>query len=271
MHTPPSVTAPVLTWHVTEVDGRPARYLAGGSGETIVFLHGWGIAGGPLYLPALELLSASGYRILAPSLPGFGSADLPDNEFDLSGFAKWIKHFVRVVGVNRPVTVVGYSFGGGIAIRFANDFPGLVARLMLLNPIGGSTWYDRRQVARAIHQRPLWDWVYRLGSEIMPARFQWPVHSPRAIWRAGRLARTADLTSELHALRRRGLPIAIVWSRHDSIIPAVTIASLRDAAEDAPFILVDGNHSWMTDDPQRFRDVITSLFRRLPLSLPNAA
>ena len=280
MITPPVL--PEMQWQQTEVSGRPARYLVGGAGHPVIFLHGWGLAGGPLYTPALELLCASGYRVYAPSLPGFGSAELPGREYSLSGYADWVRDFADAVGIEGSVSLIGYSFGGGVAIRLAYESPERVARLVLVNSIGGSTWYDRHGIARTIAQRPLWDWGIRLQSDVLPfrtARNTLPrimrdphfLRNPMAIWRAGHLARHADLTAEVRALRRSGLPLAIVWSRHDSVIPAVTIQTLRDAAGDSPFVLVDGNHSWLTTDPARFGDVIAALFRRTERRLPSVA
>lgn len=248
----------------------------------MIFLHGWGLAGGPLYTPALELLGASGYRVYAPSLPGFGSTELPGSVYSLSGYAEWVSEFADSVGIKGRFSLIGYSFGGGVAIRLAYGSPELVARLVLVNSIGGSTWYDKRGNARTIAQRPLWDWGIRLQSDVLPVqgvrtflpRILHDPHflrNPMAVWRAGHLARSADLTAEVRALRRSGLPLAIVWSRHDSVIPAVTIQTLRDAAGDSPFMLVDGNHSWLTADPGRFCDVIAALFRRTATRQPTAA
>jgi pimeloyl-ACP methyl ester carboxylesterase len=280
MITPPVL--PEMQWQQTEVSGRPARYLVGGAGDPVIFLHGWGLAGGPLYTPALELLGASGYRVYAPSLPGFGSAELPGREYSLSGYAQWVTEFADAVGIVGLVSLIGYSFGGGVSIRLAYESPERVVRLVLVNSIGGSTWYDKRNIARSIAQRPLWDWGRRLQSDVFPVntfRNFWPrlIHDPHflrnplAVWRAGHLARNADLTAEVRALRRSGLPLAIVWSRHDSVIPAVTIQTLRDAAGDSPFMLVDGNHSWLTADPAKFRDVIAALFRRTTAKQTSAA
>lgn len=122
------------------VEGRRASYLVGGKGPVVVFLHGWGLAGTPTYVDGLNMLCEQGFRVFAPALPGFGSADLSAEDLSLAGYARWVVDFVAAVGVTGPVSLVGYSFGGGVAIRTAHDWPERVGRLVLVNSIGGSVW-----------------------------------------------------------------------------------------------------------------------------------
>jgi pimeloyl-ACP methyl ester carboxylesterase len=85
------------------------------------------------------------------------------------------------------------------------------------------------------------------------------LHDPAAIWRAAHIARTADLTAELEELKRRRLPVVIVWSKGDNVIPRASLATLRAALGDPQLITVEGSHSWMISDPQTFGEVITNL------------
>ena len=82
---------------------------------------------GPPHLPGgrSQRIAAQGCRVCAPALPGFaGTPDLPAEEFTLGGYAA----LARRVPAGRSassekVVVVGHSFGGGVAIRFAHDHP----------------------------------------------------------------------------------------------------------------------------------------------------
>lgn len=94
---------------------------------------------------------------------------------------------------------------------------------MLVNSIGGLAWTDGKGVLTAMRERPLWDWGLHLQADLWPSRQMTRVlpvilrdalhgllRDPGALWRAGKLARTADLTGELGELQRRQLPVTIV-------------------------------------------------------------
>jgi len=261
-----------LEWRDTAVQGRPASYGVAGTGPPVVFLHGWGLAQRS-YKRALKRLVAADLRVYAPALPGGGgTAGLPAAELSLVGYAAWVADFIEAVGIEEPVTLIGHSFGGGVAIRTAHDAPSRVARLVLVNSIGGSAWTDGKGVIRAIAERPWWDWGLHLREDVLPWRQITRVlpvitedllpnllHDPAAIWRAAKIARTADLTTELEELKRRRLPVVIVWSKDDNVIPRASLATLRAALGDPELITVPGNHGWVIGNPELFAEVITNL------------
>ena len=54
----------------------------------------------------------------------------------LVGYAGWVERFLQAIGADEPVVVLGHSFGGGIATRFAHDRPERVRYLVMLNAVG---------------------------------------------------------------------------------------------------------------------------------------
>ncbi|MFJ9367990.1 alpha/beta fold hydrolase [Nocardia sp. NPDC101769] len=271
-----------LRWRSILVEGRTARYAVGGVGPGVLFLHGWGL-GGQAYTRPLQQLIRMGIRVYVPAMPGFGgTASLPVEPRTLAGYARWIGEFADAIGLPRPVTVVGHSFGGGVAIKVAHDLPDLAERLVLVNSIGGSAWTDDRGVVRALRDRPLWDWGLHLQADLFPGRQLTRVlpvilrdavpnivRNPRAVWEVAHLARTANLASELAALAERRLPIFVVWSKLDTVIPESTSMSLRTALGDPRTITVPGGHTWLMHDPNTFGELITNVIRE-PFTGPDA-
>ena len=262
-----------LVWKSTEVDGRPALYGVAGEGVPLVFVHGWGL-GQHAYKRALKRLVHLGCRVHAPALPGFGgTAELPRERFDLDGYGAWLAGFLDAVGITEPVFLVGHSFGGAVSIQFAHDHQDRVRTLVLVNSVGGSAWSKPGPggVVKSMAQRPLWDWGIHFPSDILPIPHLTRVlpviledavpnllRNPRAMWKAAQLARTADLTTELEELRRRQLPVVVLWGEQDRIIPRPSFDALC-AAIGSEGEVVTGNHSWLLADPDSFGEVMTNI------------
>lgn len=261
-----------LAWEQTVVVGHPVGYGVAGSGPPVVFLHGWAL-GNHSYKRGLRRLVESGLRVYAPAMPGFGGTpDLAEEQFSLDGYARWVIAFLDAVGVDEPVTLIGHSFGGGVAIRTAADAPDRVTRLVVVNSIGGSAWTDRRGVLRSMAERPFWDWGLHMQSDFWPLRQATRVlpviledalpnllRNPRALWRVGHLARTANLSAELEQLKQLRLPVVILWGDGDKLLPSDSLESLRVALGDPQVHTVPGSHSWLLADPAGFGEIMTNV------------
>ena len=126
----PSVT--VREQH-TFVQGRPANYSVAGEGMPVLLLHGWAL-GEHTYREVVEAIARQGCRVIAPSLPGFGgTGELPSDEFSLAGYARWVHDLLAALDVEESLVVLGHSFGGGVATRFAHDHRAQVRSLVLVN------------------------------------------------------------------------------------------------------------------------------------------
>lgn len=261
-----------MVWRTVTVAGTLAHYGSGGTGTPVVFLHGWGLTG-RAYDAALRRLIDAGHRVYAPSLPGFGGTAAPaDRELSVSGYARWVRQFVDAMGIEGPVILVGHSFGGGVATRVAREFPRLVRRLVLVNAVGGAEWSRAGDVVRSMRERPLWDWALRLPGDLFPVHRMPSIlprilrevvpnvlRDPGAVWHAGRVARAVDLTFDLTVLKHRGVPVAVVWSEEDTVIPRAAVAAMRAALGDPHYVEVPGKHAWLIADPGRFADVMAAL------------
>jgi pimeloyl-ACP methyl ester carboxylesterase len=262
-----------LVWKRTTVDGRTALYGVAGEGTPILFLHGWGL-GQHSYKRALKRLVRMGNRVYAPALPGFGGTpDLPPHHFSFDGYAEWVDQFLTAVKVTEPVFVVGHSFGGGVSIQFAHDFPERIRTLVLINSVGGSAWAAHKDGGKpkSLAQRPIWDWgIHFPGDILMPRKITKVlpvvledavpnlVRNPLAFIKVANLARTADLRDELEELKARKVPVVVLWGEKDRIIPRASFDDLCQAIGNAGEV-VEGSHSWLLADPDSFGEVMTNV------------
>jgi len=102
-------------------------------GELILCLHGqptWSY----LYRKMIPLLTAAGYRVIAPDLVGFGRSDKPASRSDYS-YARhvaWIHAFVRALALE-DITLVCQDWGGLIGLRVLAAEPARFARVVTAN------------------------------------------------------------------------------------------------------------------------------------------
>ncbi|MGD9703848.1 MAG: alpha/beta hydrolase [Acidimicrobiia bacterium] len=277
MLTAPEATPVRFTGKRTWVQDRPAFYGIVGSGQPVLFLHGWAL-GQHTYRAVAGRIAAAGCHVYAPGLPGFGgTADLPSASFSMAGYAAWVNDFLDQLEISERVVVVGHSFGGGVGIRFAHAHAERVRSLVLVNSVGGSTWQKGRTL-RSISERPLWDWGLHFPGDVWPLRQATRVlpvivedllpnlvRNPRALVRVANLARRADLRSQLEELRAGGMPITVLWATRDGIIPRESFEALCVAAG-VEGTVVEGSHSWLLADPDHFGEVMTNV-----LQVANAA
>lgn len=73
---------------------------------------------------------AGEYRVVAMDLTGMGDSDYRYN-YDAATYAKEIVSVCDAAGLGEDVTVVGHSFGGNMATKAANLYPGRFGRLVL--------------------------------------------------------------------------------------------------------------------------------------------
>jgi len=201
----------------------------GGSGATLVFLHGRGHAS-VLWAPLLAAFSGS-RRVIALDLPGFGRSGAPPVD------GRGIEYFVgpiedALATVERPV-LVGHSLGGYVALEIALRRRRELAGLVLVDAMG---------IAETI---PLAARAYlRFGPERL-ARLRGLTHpfgsrdATRIRWTeddAVNAARLAPLREEL--LRSRG-----TRARAREAFAAAMQTNVRDRLHeiDAPTLLVWGD------------------------------
>jgi epoxide hydrolase 4 len=123
-----------ITRHfVSNCNGIRIRYVEQGSGEPIVFLHGF-----PDFSYSwrhqFPALSAAGWRCIAPDLRGYNESDKPRhvNAYTITELVRDVDVFVSKVAGGKAV-VVGHDWGGVIAWHLAMRAPERVRKLVILN------------------------------------------------------------------------------------------------------------------------------------------
>ncbi|MFA5747210.1 MAG: alpha/beta hydrolase [Candidatus Paceibacterota bacterium] len=111
------------------IGGVEVNYKVEGEGRPVLILHGWG-GSSDSWLKVQEILAGKGFRVLSLDLPGFGKSSDPSHSWNIDDYISLLLKFVEKTGLEN-FSLVGHSFGGGLAIKLAADHPELVEKLAI--------------------------------------------------------------------------------------------------------------------------------------------
>jgi pimeloyl-ACP methyl ester carboxylesterase len=254
---------------------------------TLLLLHGLG-CDHTTWAPVIAAL-ARRYTVIAPDLLGHGASAKPRADYSVGGYANAMRDLLTVLGIDK-VTVVGHSFGGGVAMQFAYQFPERTERMVLVAP--GGLGPEVSAVIRAItlpgfhqvmgmatlpgvrhaaatalrtlattglpHTRDL-DEVAAIYESFGDRKSRAAIrHVVRAVvdWR-GQVVTMAD-----RAYLTAAMPMCVVWGSRDDVIPVSHAERVRTLAPDATVEVVENaGHFPHKDHPQRFVQVVNDFVR----------
>lgn len=121
-----------FTRKTVELSKGRIHYSEAGSGETLLFVHGWGV-NGTLWKDVAPRL-AEGHRCIVPDLP-FGShpeAFAPETDLSPTGAAKILAELIEKLDLDR-VTIIANDSGGAVTQIYAAGHPERLARIVFTN------------------------------------------------------------------------------------------------------------------------------------------
>ena len=280
--------------------GKRRAFVKAGSGPALLLLHGLA-CDGSTWDRVIPLL-AKKYTVIAPDLLGHGHSDKPRADYTLGGYANGMRDLLTLLGVDK-VTVVGHSFGGGVALQFAYQYPERTQRLMLVS--SGGLGPEVSPLIKLI-QAPGWEQVMSLltlpgirhvetGALRALSSYGGPLrrytrdldevaaivdswrdrrtrfairHLVRAVidWR-GQIVTMAD-----RAYLTETMPMAVVWGRDDHVIPVRHSSNAAALAPDASVtVLPDSGHFPHRDHPEEFTRLLDEFVRTTKPAVYNRA
>jgi pimeloyl-ACP methyl ester carboxylesterase len=266
--------------HVS-IHGHEVGYRLEGSGPVILLIHG--IAGSSNawrdVMPAL----ARRYTVIAPDLIGHGQSAKPIGDYSLGAYASGLRDLLRVLDLTRA-TVVGQSFGGGVAMQLAYQHPDLCERLVLVDSGGLGrevSWLLRFMTLPASeYLMPILfpAFVRERGNDLSRMLHRRGVRMARVseMWRSyASLTETVNRQSFIRTLRSvidpggqtvsamdrmylaGEIPTMIVWGDCDSIIPVSHAYAAHQAIPGSRLEIIEGSgHFPHVEAPERFLEVL---------------
>ena len=265
------------------LNGHEFSYSDSGDGPALLFIHGL-TSSQRNWAHLVDALNKD-HRVLAPDLFGHGASAKPMGDYSLGAHAATLRDLLDRLDIDR-VTLVGHSFGGGIAMQFCYLFPERVERLVLVS--SGGLGRDVSPLLRAA-TLPGAEWVLPLiasswvrgrveAAGRILARTGWRA-SPDVTetWRgftslADGDTRRAFLATTRGVIDPGGqtvtahdylpmtieIPTLVVWGTRDRMIPTWHATSAHQAIPGSRVELFEGaGHYPQLDQPERFAEVLS--------------
>jgi pimeloyl-ACP methyl ester carboxylesterase len=208
---------------------------AGTVGPAVLLLHGSAFdAAGVSFASAIPAL-ATGCRVFAPDLPGFGASDPMPDGWGFADYSAFLSPLLTELDLQRA-SLAGVSMGGGIALGFALEFPERVERLVLIDsaclddalPGGRATWFGVHLPGLSALQwrilasnRWLTGWALRRA---MPHR---PEHvTPMLLDQVMRLLQKPGAAAALRDWERREVGWRGLRTNYVDRLPALAVSTL---------------------------------------------
>ncbi len=261
--------------------GHEISYRFGGEGPALLLLHG--IAGSSRAWTAVLSDLARDFTVVAPDLLGHGNSAKPATDYSLGAYASGLRDFLEVIGIDRA-TVIGQSFGGGVAMQLAYQYPDRCERLVLVDSggLGREVSFFLRffTLPGTEYLMPALfpGFVAHAGNAVSGFLERFGIRSPRIAekWRAYvSLTDPANRTAFVRILKAviepggqsvsaldrlylaADLPTLIMWGSEDDIIPVSHAHAAHQAMPESRLEIIEGvGHFPHAECPDRFVAVL---------------
>jgi 2-hydroxymuconate-semialdehyde hydrolase len=258
------------------VDGVATSVLEAGAGPSMILLHG-GIECGGAYWALVIGRLAQTHRLLVPDLPGLGESD-PFPRLDARAFDNWLRSLMHLTAVDRPA-LVAHSLVASLAARFATGHPDLLDRLVVYAgpaigayrvPAGfrlAAIRFSVRPTERNAERFDRWALHdldgFRGGHPDWYAAFNAYCRSrslvPHVRQTMIKLLREGTKRIPDGQLDRISCPTALLWGRHDRMVP-LSLAQDARTRQGWPLFVLDGaGHVPHMEQPEAFVRVLAEI------------
>jgi len=263
------------------IHGHCVGYRRGGTGQKILLIHG--LAGSSKSWDDVLALLTPHADVIAVDLLGHGESAKPSGDYSLGAYASGLRDFLSILGID-SVTIVGHSFGGGVAMQLAYQHPHLVDRLVLVGSGGLGrevSWLLRlltlpgaEYLMPIAFPKPIVDRATEVGRRlgrrnIRSARLgeMWRAYSSlagatnrKAFVRTMRgviepTGQTINATDRLYLAAH--VPTMIVWGDHDGIIPVAHAYAAHELISTSRLEIIEGTgHFPHVEQPDTFANLL---------------
>jgi len=258
----------MMTLKTAKTRHADVRYLEGGEGPPLMYLHG---AGGMTPEDPLFAELTARHHVFAPYLPGYGETEDCGELRDMLDYTLLGWDLVKVFGLGDP-SLVGHSMGGMIAAEMAAIAPNDVSRLALICPAG--LWIAEYPIPDMFTLMPYEMPAYlfhdpEAGSKLMTSGLDmedpkflqnYLVRNARQLGMAGKLLFPIPERGLAQRLYRITARTVIVWGQSDRMIPALYGSHFQAGIAGSRLVeVLEAGHMVILEKPFAVAEAIASL------------
>ncbi len=272
------------------IDNLKINYKIIGDGNIpIILLHGWGISSDKYIETANQLvIHNSRFKILAVDLPGFGKSDNPPETWGVDDYVEFIYRFIYEVlghsvskfnldtecpsdGHEPKVILIGHSFGGQIAIKFAVKYPQSLKALILTGAAGIKhpptlklkIFYILAKAGKIIFSLPIINKLEKSAQELLykAAREKDYYQAQGIMKETFKKVVGEDLSGYLDKIKT---PTLLVWGAKDNSTPLADGEFMHFKIQNSKFkIIDDANHQAPYQYSEKFAKIVTKFIKKM--------
>ncbi len=230
------------------------------TGKVVLLLHGFSV---PYFIwdGTFGYLAARGFKVVRYDMYGRGFSDRPDVVYNKALYMDQITDLIKKLDLKTPVSLAGISFGGEITADFVCLHPGLVNKVVLLDPGYANAPPNTPELLTYFKEGT--DSEGRATGQL--ADFKYPKQHPGWVGKykvqmAYKGFRNAIISTQYNythngresstCLNGTHKPVLLIWGREDETVPFRYSDSIRSVLKADFFPVPDARHLPSIEKPE---------------------
>jgi pimeloyl-ACP methyl ester carboxylesterase len=222
------------------------------TGQVVILVHGFSV---PYYIwdGTFEYLVKQGFRVLRYDMYGRGYSDRPEAFYNQAFYQIQLSDLITQLHLKTPVNIAGVSFGGGVITNFACKNPGLINKVILIDPVypnmtpSAPQFYTRYyeathaddringQVADFKYPQRHPDWTNKYRAQMQYKGFRNATVS--TLYNYNYIGRQSNIS-----LNSTHKSVLLIWGKEDQTVPFTYSDSVRSVLKCDFFAVDDAAH-----------------------------
>lgn len=243
-----------------EICSLKTNYIEYGEKEAVLFLHGWGsdvtdFQGSAKYF-------SKNYKTILLDFWGFGKSEQPKEVWGIEDYAKAVYEFTQKINL-KQFHLVGHSFGGKVAIKFASLFPKKVKSLTLVDSAGMKPRFSIKKFLKVLRYKRLKKKVLKnkQNSKVLEKFGSQDFKQSFGIMKQI-LTKVVNENVEQES-KTLNVKAMIVWGRCDKETPLYMAKKLHKNIKNSQLHVLEGKHFVHIDKFMEFNNLLEKFWRNV--------